>query len=199
MTNQDSGNGRSRSHQGQRALSDNNFRFREFFDFHPEVFITSGVLILLFVAVTLIFKEPAENAFGAVQSFIAEGMGWFMILAVSACLIAVVILALSKFGTIRIGGQDARPEFPTFAWVAMLISAGMGTGLLFWSVAEPIYHFQSPPAVIGTIEPGTTDAARQSLGITFFHWGLHAWGMYALVGLGLAFFAYNKGLPLTMR
>ncbi len=202
MTNlgPNNGNGeRSRPPQVQRDLTANNFRFRELFDFHREVFLTSGALILLFVAVTLIFKEPAENVFGQIQTFIAEGMGWFMILAVSTCLIFVIIMALSKFGQIRIGGQDARPEFPTFAWVAMLISAGMGTGLLFWSVAEPIYHFQSPPAVIGTIEPGTVEAARQSLGVTFFHWGFHAWGMYALVGLGLAFFAYNKGLPLTMR
>jgi len=194
----DSNNGRSHPSSRQRTPGDRNLQFPGF-DFHPEVFITSGALILLFVAVTLIFKEPAENAFGAIQSFIAEGMGWFMILAVSIYLGVAVILALSKFGEIRIGGQNARPEFPTFAWIAMLISAGMGIGLMFWSVAEPIYHFQSPPAVIGVIEPGSSDAAEQALGITFFHWGFHAWGIYALVGLALAFFAYNKGLPLTIR
>ncbi|MEO1070511.1 MAG: BCCT family transporter, partial [Cyanobacteria bacterium J06638_6] len=91
------------------------------------------------------------------------------------------------------------PEFPTFAWVAMLISAGMGIGLMFWSVAEPIYHFQDPPAMLGTIEPNTAAAAQQAMAITFFHWGLHAWGIYALVGLSLAFFAFNWGLPLTIR
>ncbi|MEM7772541.1 MAG: BCCT family transporter [Cyanobacteria bacterium P01_E01_bin.6] len=169
------------------------------FDFHPEVFIVSAGLILLFVGVTLVFREPAENAFGAIQSAIAEGMGWFLILSVSVYLGFAVILAFSKFGKIRLGGQDAKPEFPTFAWIAMLISAGMGIGLMFWSVAEPVYHFQSPPAVIGTIEPLSQDAAQQALGITFFHWGLHAWGIYAIVGLALGFFTYNWGLPLTIR
>ncbi|MCG8366122.1 MAG: BCCT family transporter, partial [Pseudanabaenales cyanobacterium] len=169
------------------------------FDFHPEVFLVSAGLILLFVIVTLVFREPAENAFGAIQTFIAEAMGWFLILSVSLYLGITIILAFSKFGKIRLGGQNAKPDFPSFAWIAMLISAGMGIGLMFWSVAEPIYHFQDPPAFIGAIEPGSGDAAQQALGITFFHWGLHAWGIYALVGLSLGFFAYNWGLPLTIR
>ena len=169
------------------------------FDFHPQVFFVSAGLILLFVLVTLVFQEPAEAAFGAVQSFIATAMGWFLILSVSLYLGIAVLLAFSKFGKIRLGGQDAKPDFPTFAWVAMLMSAGMGIGLMFWSVAEPIFHFQDPPALIGTIEPSSSAAAQQALGITFFHWGLHAWGIYALVGLSLCFFTYNWGLPLTIR
>ncbi|WP_222427140.1 BCCT family transporter, partial [Hyella patelloides] len=167
------------------------------FDIHPEVFFVSAGLILLFVLVTLIFQEPAEEAFSDLQTFIANAMGWFMILAVSLYLGVVVILAFSKFGKIRLGGQDARPEFPAFAWIAMLISAGMGIGLMFWSVAEPIYHFQTPP--IGGVQPDTGAAAQEALGFTFFHWGFHAWGVYALVGLALGFFAYNRGLPLTIR
>ena len=169
------------------------------FDFHPEVFLVSGGLIVLFVLFTLIFQEPAETVFGAVQSFIAGAMGWFLILSVSLFLVFTIYIAFSKLGHVRLGGKDARPEFPTFAWMAMLISAGMGIGLMFWSVAEPIYHFQDPPALLGTIQPNSADAAQQAMGITFFHWGLHAWGIYALVGLSLAFFAYNWGLPLTIR
>lgn len=184
---------RSRRRPGDRNISGYGF------DFHPEVFLVSAGLILLFVISTVIFREPAEDAFGAIQSFIANATGWFLILAASLYLGICVLLAFSKFGKIRLGGQNAQPEFPTFAWVAMLISAGMGIGLMFWSVAEPVYHFQDPPAVIGTIEPLTRQAAQQSLGITFFHWGLHAWGIYALVGLSLAFFTYNWGLPLTIR
>ncbi|NER82971.1 MAG: BCCT family transporter [Leptolyngbya sp. SIO1D8] len=184
---------RSRRRPGDRNISGYGF------DFHPEVFLVSAGLILLFVGVTLIFREPAENAFGKIQTFIAEGMGWFLILSVSIYLGVAIILAFSKFGKIRLGGQNAKPDFPTFAWIAMLISAGMGIGLMFWSVAEPIYHFQDPPAVIGAIEPLSQEAAQQALGITFFHWGLHAWGIYAIVGLSLAFFAYNWGLPLTIR
>jgi choline/glycine/proline betaine transport protein len=169
------------------------------FDFHPEVFLVSGGLVLLFVLFTLIFQEPAETAFGQVQSFIAGSLGWFMIFAVTFFLLFTVYVAFSKLGNVRLGGPDARPEFPTFAWVAMLLSAGMGIGLMFWSVAEPIFHFQDPPVVLGAIEPNSADAAQQAMGITFFHWGLHAWGIYALVGLSLAFFAFNWGLPLTIR
>ncbi len=135
------------------------------FDIHPEVFFVSAGLILLFVLVTLIFQEPAETAFSDLQTFIANAMGWFMILVVSIYLGIVIILAFSKFGKIRLGGQNARPEFPTFAWIAMLISAGMGIGLMFWSVAEPIYHYQTPP--IGDVQPDTA-AAQEALGFTFF-------------------------------
>lgn len=169
------------------------------FDFHPEVFLVSGGLILLFVLFTLIFHGPAETVFSEVQNFIAGSLGWFLILSVTFFLIFTIFIAFSKLGNVRLGGENARPEFPTFAWIAMLISAGMGIGLMFWSVAEPIYHFQDPPTMLGTIQPETADAARQALGITFFHWGLHAWGVYALVGLSLAFFAFNWGLPLTIR
>lgn len=171
----------------------------KWFDFHPEVFLVSGGLILLFVLFTLIFQDPAESVFGATQAFIAGTLGWFLILTVSFFLIFTIYVAFSKLGNVRLGGPDARPEFPTFAWIAMLISAGMGIGLMFWSVAEPIYHFQDPPAMLGTIEPNSAEAAQQAMAITFFHWGLHAWGIYTLVGLSLAFFAFNWGLPLTIR
>jgi choline/glycine/proline betaine transport protein len=181
-----------------RRPGDRNFT-KKGFDFHPEVFLVSGGLVLLFVLFTLLFQDPAESAFGAVQSFISGTLGWFMILSVTFFLLFTIFIALTKLGSVRLGGPDAKPEFPTFAWISMLISAGMGTGLMFWSVAEPIYHFQDPPVIIGAIEPNTADAARQAMGITFFHWGLHAWGIYALVGLSLAFFAFNWGLPLTIR
>ncbi|MGP1387260.1 MAG: BCCT family transporter [Thainema sp.] len=181
-----------------RRPGDRNFT-KKGFDFHPEVFLVSGGLILLFVLFTLLFQEPAESAFGAIQAFISGTLGWFMILAVTFFLLFTIAIALTKLGSVRLGGPDARPEFPTFAWISMLISAGMGTGLMFWSVAEPIYHFQDPPLITETIEPNTAEAARQAMGITFFHWGLHAWGIYALVGLSLAFFTFNWGLPLTIR
>ena len=195
---QDGMTSNGRPSRGHRKPGDRNISGYGF-DFHPEVFLVSAGLILLFVIVTLVFREPAEDTFGKIQTFIADAMGWFLILSVSIYLGVAIILAFSKFGKIRLGGQNAKPEFPTFAWIAMLISAGMGIGLMFWSVAEPIYHFQDPPALIGVIEPLSQDAAQQALGITFFHWGLHAWGIYALVGLSLGFFAYNWGLPLTIR
>lgn len=109
------------------------------------------------------------------------------------------LFRLSRYGQIRIGGAKARPEFTTPAWFAMLLSAGMGIGLMFWSVAEPMHHYHSPSPMFAGIEGHTPEAAQASLGVTFFHWGVHAWGIYAIVALGLAFFAYNRGLPLTIR
>ena len=169
------------------------------FDFHPVVFLTSGGLIVVFVLFTFLFHGAAELAFNTLQSFIATATGWFLLIAATTFLLFVTLIAFTKFGSIRLGGQNARPEFPTSAWLAMLLSAGMGIGLMFWSVAEPISHYQNPPNYQTIIEPGTPAAAKQALGITFFHWGFHAWGIYALVGLSIAFFSYNWGLPLTIR
>ena len=166
---------------------------------HPEVAFTSAGLIVLFIAMTLIFNDQAEKIFGAVQSFIANTSGWFLILAANIYLGVVIFFAFSRYGKIRLGGPDAKPEFSTFAWFAMLMSAGMGIGLMFWSVAEPVYHMKTPSPFFNNVDANTPTAARDAMAVTFFHWGLHAWGIYALVGLSLAFFAFNRGLPLTIR
>jgi choline/glycine/proline betaine transport protein len=122
-------------------------------------------------------------------------MGWLFILSVNIFVGFCLYMAFGKFGDIRLGGKEAKPEFSTSSWFAMLFSAGMGIGLLFWSIAEPINHFQTPP--MG--EPGTPAAARQAMNFTFLHWGFHAWAIYALVGLSLAYFTYSRKLPLTVR
>ncbi|MEM8504931.1 MAG: BCCT family transporter [Cyanobacteria bacterium P01_D01_bin.1] len=167
------------------------------FDIHPEVFFTSGALILLFIGITLLFQEQTSTALTNLQTLISNLMGWFLILAANIYLGTMVFLAFSRFGGIRLGGQHARPDFPLFAWLAMLFSAGMGIGLMFWSVGEPVFHFLTPP--LNGVAAESTEAAQQAMGLTFFHWGLHAWGIYAAVALALAFFAFNWGLPLTMR
>ncbi|MBE9097959.1 BCCT family transporter [filamentous cyanobacterium LEGE 07170] len=167
------------------------------FDLHPEVFFVSGALILLFIGITLVYQEQTSATLTAIQGFVSNVMGWFLILSANIYLGTMIILAFSRFGSIRLGGQNARADFPLFAWLAMLFSAGMGIGLMFWSVGEPIFHFLAPP--LNGVEAETGAAAQQALGITFFHWGLHAWGIYAAVALALAFFAFNWGLPLTMR
>jgi len=141
------------------------------------------------------FKEGAEQFFTAIQNVVADKAGWFFILSVNVFLIFMIYLAFSKFGHLRIGGQSAKPEFKTLSWFAMLFSAGMGIGLLFWSISEPIYHFLSPPMAAG----GTAEAAKDAMKFTFLHWGFHAWAVYALVGLSLAYFTYSRGLPLTIR
>lgn len=162
---------------------------------HPTVFWTSAGLIAFFVAFSLFSLTQLKAVFDAMQSTITTSTGWFFIAAVNVYLGIVVYLLLSRFGDIRLGGPEARPEFSTWGWFSMLFSAGMGIGLVFWSVAEPIHHFSAPPWG----EAGTAEAAELAMGITFFHWGLHAWALYALMALGLAYFAYNRGLPLTIR
>jgi len=159
------------------------------------VFFTSTIIIIISIALTLIFEEQAEGYFDAIQAFVSNNGGWFFVLCVNIYLIFVLYLAFSKFGNIRIGGKDAKPEFKTLSWFAMLFSAGMGIGLLFWSIAEPVTHFMSPPLTEG----GTPAAAQEAMNFTFLHWGFHAWGIYALVGLSLAYFTYSHGLPLTIR
>jgi choline/glycine/proline betaine transport protein len=168
------------------------------FDLQPMVFITSAILLFLFISGTLIFPTQAETFFDWLLNGIGNTFGWFYILAANLFIIVLALFAFSKFGTIRIGGPDAQPEFSRFAWYAMLLSAGMGIGLMFWSVAEPIYHYTDPSPMFGVLA-STPDAAQAAMGTTYFHWGVHPWGIYALVALALAFFAYNRGLPLTIR
>jgi choline/glycine/proline betaine transport protein len=164
-------------------------------DVHPPVFFTSAGLILLFVLLTMLFAADLDTLFAAVQRNVSVYGGWFLVATLNIVLVFVIALLLGRFGSIRIGGEGAAPEFSTSAWYAMLFSAGMGIGLLFYGVAEPMFHFSESPFA----EPGTVEAARFAMDFTFLHWGLHPWSLYALVGLALAFFAFNKGLPLSVR
>jgi choline/glycine/proline betaine transport protein len=162
---------------------------------HPTVFGVSAVLIIAVVFVTLFNLDASEGAFVAIKQWITVYFGWLLILLVQGFLIYCVFLALSRFGHIRIGGPGAKPAFRRPTWFAMLFSAGMGIGLVFYGVAEPIIHFHNPPKMPG----GTADAATRAMDLTFLHWGFHAWAIYALVALALAYFSYNRGLPLTIR
>ena len=169
------------------------------FDIHPHVTFLSSAVLIIFILLTIMFREQATEFFSATMSFVTETFGWFLILASNIFILAALFFAFSRFGNIRIGGNKAQPEFTTGAWFAMLLSAGMGIGLMFWSVGEPMYHFSTPSPMFIGVEGGTPEAAQAAMGITYFHWGLHPWAIYAIVGLGLAFFAYNRGLPLTIR
>lgn len=136
-----------------------------------------------------------ETVFIKLQKQITTNAGWFFIITVNILLASVLYFAFSKFGKLRLGGQDAETEFSLFAWFAMLFSAGMGIGLLFFSVAEPISYYVSPPVDVAN----DSELAHNALVYTYFHWGLHAWGIYALIGLALAFFTFTKKLPLSIR
>jgi len=164
-------------------------------DVHPWVFFTSGGLIISFVVVTLVFQASIDDFFATIQSAIGTYTGWFFVWTMNIILVYVVSLLLGRFSGIRLGGADAQPEFTTLGWFSMLFSAGMGIGLLFYGVAEPMFHFVASPLV----EPGTAESARVAMDLTFLHWGLHPWAIYAIVGLSLAFLSFNKGLPLSIR
>jgi choline/glycine/proline betaine transport protein len=169
------------------------------FDVHPHVTFVSTIILVAFILLTLMFQQDASEFFKLAMTAITSTSGWFLILVSNLFILAAIYFAISRFGHIRIGGSDAKPEFSTLAWFAMLLSAGMGIGLMFWSVGEPMYHYASPSPMFGDIEAATPAAAQAAMGVTYFHWGLHPWAIYAIVGLGLAFFAYNRGLPLTIR
>ncbi len=169
------------------------------FDIQPHVTFVSTFLLVFFIYLTLQDPYQAERAFEVTLEFITSNSGWFFIFAANLFILASLYFALGKFGNIKIGGKDAQPEFSTFGWFAMLLSAGMGIGLLFWSVGEPIFHFNAPSPMFGGLEPGSAKAAQASMVSTFFHWGIHPWAIYSIVGLGLAFFTFNRGLPLTIR
>ncbi|MBN2619434.1 MAG: BCCT family transporter [Spirochaetales bacterium] len=165
------------------------------FDIHPIVFFTSAGLIIGFVIISILFNEILGGIFNPILNSITTNAGWFFTLTVNIILLFVLYLMFSRYGEIRLGGDDAEPDFSTTSWFSMLFSAGMGIGLLFYGVAEPMFHFINPPIPVAN----QTEAARQAMAFTFMHWGLHSWAIYALIGLALAFFSFNKGLPLSIR
>ncbi|MDZ7640980.1 MAG: choline BCCT transporter BetT [Desulfurivibrio sp.] len=162
---------------------------------NPPVFIISAVLIVFIAAFAALATDLAVTVFNATQNWIIDTVGWFYVLAVAGFLVFVIALAVSNFGRVKLGSDHSTPDYSYLSWFAMLFSAGMGIGLMFFAVAEPVMHFVSPPAG----DPETVAAARQAMRITFFHWGVHAWAIYAVVALSLAYFAFRQGLPLTVR
>ncbi|WP_334156753.1 BCCT family transporter [Oryzomicrobium sp.] len=159
------------------------------------VFAVSAALASLFIVLSALFPRRAARAVAWVQDGILSDFGWFYILAVALLLLFVVVLLFSPYGRIRLGHDGDEPEYSYPTWFAMLFSAGMGIGLLFYGVAEPVQHFVAPLGAAG----GTVEAAKAAFVTTLFHWGLHAWGIYVVVGLALAYFAYRHDLPLTIR
>lgn len=159
------------------------------------VFWPAVLFILLCVGLASVFPNSMARLFSSAQDFIAAKLSWFYILAVAIILCAMTLIAVSRFGSIRLGPDHARPAFSLPVWFAMLFSTGMGIGIMFFGIAEPVMHFLAPPEG----EAQTVAAARSALETTFFHWGLHAWAIYAAVGLMLAYFGFRRGLPLTLR
>jgi len=167
----------------------------KWFDIHKPVFWPSVILISTLIAVTLIAGDAAEEFFNTTRINITDWASWLFVAGVNIFIGFALYFAFSKYGDIRLGGEDAKPEFSTMAWFAMLFSAGMGIGLMFFAVAEPMWHLLYPPHA----DADSVQATRDAMGITFLHWGFHPWAIYSVVALSLAFFAFNRNLPLSFR
>jgi choline/glycine/proline betaine transport protein len=171
--------------------------------FNPTVFYGAIAVIVALLAFALVNHTEAEAIFAAIQQYATINFGWLLVLTVNVLLGTCAVIAFSKLGNVRLGGADAEPEFTYPAWFAMLFSAGMGIGLLFYGVAEPLLHFSNPPlSRFSTPEPirpmAIASNAQHALGLTYLHWGLHAWGIYAMIGLGLAYVAFNRNRTLSI-
>ncbi|QIE54742.1 BCCT family transporter [Pikeienuella piscinae] len=182
------------------------------FDIHNPVFMISGVSIVAFVFYTLALPEQSGAAFSWLFSAVTKGFDWFFIGAANIFVLLCLGLIVSPLGNVRLGGADATPDYSYIGWFAMLFAAGMGIGLMFYGVSEPLSHFSSSMggpvseggartdwAPLGGAAGNEAEAIRLGFAATIFHWGLHPWGIYAIVALALALFTYNKGLPLTIR
>ncbi|WP_408914492.1 BCCT family transporter [Brucella pseudogrignonensis] len=165
------------------------------FIINPPVFFGSIIIIGLFLAIGVVFPDQAADIFSQTQNSILANFGWFYLLVVGIFLASVLLLSLGRYGRLKLGPDDSTPDFSFLSWVAMLFAAGMGIGLMYYAVGEPMSHFMTPP----TAAPRSVAATREAMAVTFFHWGIHAWAIYAVVGLSLAYFGYRYNLPLTIR
>ena len=178
------------------------------FDIHNPVFVISGVVTVAFVAYALAAPQQASDFFGWLRPALTSTFDWFFLISANIFVLFCLLLIVTPWGSVRLGGKEARPDYSYAGWFAMLFAAGMGIGLMFFGVLEPVYHMAvseplgvpSPIAEDGTIIEANAEAARQmGLAATSYHWALHPWAIYAVVALALALFTYNKGLPLTIR
>ncbi|WP_048307696.1 BCCT family transporter [Halomonas sp. PR-M31] len=178
------------------------------FDIHNRVFLVSAAITVIFIILTLLFPGTAGQVFQAVVNFSIKTLDWYFFIVVNLYLFFCLALVVSPYGSVRLGGKEARPSYSYLSWFSMLFAAGMGIGLLFFGVLEPVYHTTvsmplntpSPFSEGGElISENIAEARKMGLAGTFLHWGLHGWAIYALMALSLAIFTYNKGLPFSIR
>ena len=166
-------------------------------DVHHPVFVVSSLTIITFVAGTLAFRDAAAGVFDALYVWLTSTFDWVFMGAANIFVLFCLLVVATPLGRVRLGGPDARPDYSAWSWLAMLFAAGIGIGLMFFGVAEPVDHFQNPPLGVDTADTAATQ--KLAIAAAIFHWGVHAWAMFAVVALSLAFAAYNLGLPLTLR
>jgi choline/carnitine/betaine transport len=165
-------------------------------DTNPTIFFASAALTVVFVVCAIVFTETVDTVFGAASQWILTHLGWLYILGVTSFLVFLVWIACSRYGGVRLGPPGSAPEYGNLAWFCMLFAAGIGSILMFWGVAEPISHYADPPQ--GDVEPESVEAARQAMGFTLYHFGLHTWTIFCLPALAFAYFVYRKGLPFRV-
>jgi hypothetical protein len=181
-----------RSERGHKIGQDNIQVFG--LDIHNPVFMISAVLVVAFVVGTLVFLESAGSAFSDLRVWITSKFDWTFMISSNFFVLFSLLIAYSKLGRVRFGGPEAKARYGYPGWLAMLFAAGVGIGLMFFGVLEPVTHTLNPP--LG-IDPANREAAQAAgMSAAILHWGLHAWAVYAVVGLALAFFCFNRGLPL---
>jgi BCCT family betaine/carnitine transporter len=181
-------------------------------DIHNRVFAISALAVIVFVALTLLFQQQAEPLFSGVLSWLTGNLDWFFISAANIFVLICLALVVSPLGRVRLGGTEATPDYSYLGWFSMLFAAGMGIGLMFYGVSEPLTHFSSAFggtavengmrtdwAPLGGAVADAESAERLAMAATIYHWALHPWAIYAVMALGLALFSFNKGLPLTIR
>ncbi|MFM2476158.1 BCCT family transporter [Celerinatantimonas sp. MCCC 1A17872] len=183
------------------------------FDIHNRVFMIAGLAIVAFVVLTLAFQNQVAPMFSDLRNWLTSNLDWFFLLSGNIFVLVCIVIVVSPLGRVRIGGTEAKPDFSYLSWFSMLFAAGMGIGLMFYGVSEPLSHFSSSLggikldasgmrtdwAPLGGAAGNTALAEQLGMAATIFHWALHPWAIYAVLALGLAIFAFNKGLPLTMR
>ena len=182
-------------------------------DIHGKVFIISAATILLFVILTLALQNEVEPLFSAIRNWLTSHLAWLFMSIANVFVVLCIALIFSPLGKVRLGGRDAKPDHSYVGWFSMLFAAGMGIGLMFYGVAEPMSHYAASMggvtvdangvrtdwAPLGGAAGDMKASADLAMAATIFHWGLHPWAIYAIVALSLALFSYNKGLPLSIR
>lgn len=168
-------------------------------DLHAPVFPITAILVVLFVIGTLMFPGQAKELLDGAKWDIIATFDWFFLISANIFVVVCLALIVLPIGKIRLGGMDAKPEFSTISWFSMLFAAGMGIGLMFWAVAEPVAYYTGWYETPFNVAANSPQAERLAMGATMYHWGLHPWAIYAVVALSLAFFAFNKNMPLTIR
>jgi BCCT family betaine/carnitine transporter len=166
-------------------------------DIHNPVFLISSITIVVFVIATLIAPDLAASTFSAIRLYLTAELDWFFMYSMNGFLIFSVALAMSPLGSIRIGGPDAKARYRLLSWVSMLFAAGIGIGIMFYGVLEPMNHALTPP--LNAENLSGEELRNLAMAGTIYHWAFHPWAVYVVIGLSLSFFCYNKGLPLLMR